>query len=444
MKRIENFFRLKENKTSFSIEITAGITTFMTMAYIIIVQPAVLSGQMFGLKTGMDLGAIMTATCLAAALATILMGLWANYPIAQAPGMGENFFFVFTVIPAAKEMGVENPWSTALGVVFIAGILFLILSLIHVRKLIISAISPSLKNGIAAGIGLFIAFIGLKNAGIITGDPGTLVKLNVTIPWKDLLVFSVGLFVMAALHARKIRGSIIWGILSGLFISLCLGKVSFSGIVAAPPSLKPTFLKLDLVGAISFKMWPYILLFLFMDIFDTIGTLIGVGEQAGFIRNNQLPRANRALLSDAVGTVAGAALGTSTVTSFIESATGVEHGGRTGLANMATALCFLLALFFSPLVKMIAFYAPITAPALVLVGTMMLSNVIKIDWKDYTEALPSFLILIGVPLTYSIADGLALGLICYPIIKLLAGKYKQIHPLCYFLCLIFIIRYVFL
>jgi adenine/guanine/hypoxanthine permease len=455
----ERFFRLSENQTTARTELLAGGTTFLTMAYIIFVQPAVLSGTMFGRPTGMDFGAITTATCLSAALATALMALYSRYPIAQAPGMGENFFFVFSAVPAAAAAGFANAWQVALGTVFISGVLFLLLSLAGLREVLFNSISPSLKNAIAAGIGLFIAFIGLQNAGLILKDPGTAVKLNAHFASPDLLVFFFGLLLTAVLHARRVRGSILWGILGAtalaVLFKLLLPAMGAGwaeaansvlaqrfqiakGIVAAPPSLAPTFCQLDLVHALSPKMLPFIFVFLFMLVFDAIGTLIGVCEQAGFIKDNRLPRARQAMLSDAVGTVAGAALGTSTVTSFIESAAGVEQGGRTGLTGLVVAGCFLLALFFSPLIATVGSYPPITAPALVIVGAMMLQNVTKIDWQDYSESIPAFLTLIGIPLSYSIADGLALGLISYPIIKLFSGKGRGVGWLTYVLAAVLI------
>jgi AGZA family xanthine/uracil permease-like MFS transporter len=458
----ERCFRLSENQTSVRTEILAGVTTFLTMAYIIVVQPAVLSGAMFGMKTGMDFGAVTTATCLAAALATVLMALLAHYPIAQAPGMGENFFFVFSAIPAATAAGFANGWQVALGTVFISGVLFLILSLVGLREMIFNAISPSMKNSIAAGIGLFIAFIGLQNAGVIVKDPGSAVKLNAHFASPDLIVFFVGLFTTAVLHARKVRGSILWGIVAATALAVGL-KLALSptvsplvadsmlakqfhlasSIIAAPPSLAPTFLQMDIVHALSPKMLPFVFVFLFMLTFDAIGTLVGVCEQSGFMRDNKLPRAKQAMVSDAVGTVAGAALGTSTVTSFIESASGVEQGGRTGLTGLVVAALFLLALFFSPLIAMIGSYPPITAPALVIVGAMMAQNVSKIDWKDYTESVPAFLTLIGIPLSYSIADGLALGFISYPVIKLFSGRGREVRWLTYILAVVLVWYFIF-
>ncbi len=418
------------------------------MAYIIFVQPAVLSGRMFGMETGMDFGAVMMATCLAGALATFIMGVYANYPIAQAPGMGENFFFVFSVIPAAGVLIAArgwqdtSPWQIALGVVLIAGILFLILSLLKVRQYLIDAISPSLKNGIAIGIGIFIAFIGLKNAGIVVASSGTLVKMTGSIATPPLLVFGIGFLVMVVLHVRQIRGAILWGIGAGLVTALLLKEVTFSGVVSTPPSLSPTLFKFDLIHALAVDLWPLIIIFLFMDVFDTIGTLIGVAEQAGFIKDNKLPRAGKALISDAVGTVAGAVMGTSTVTSFIESTAGVFQGGRTGFASVITAGCFILAIFFSPLVKMVANYPAITAPALVLVGAMMMGNVVKINWKDYTEAIPAFLTIIGIPLCFSIADGIAWGFISYPLIKLFSGRGREAGWVMYLVGGLFFLRYL--
>ena len=450
---LERIFRLTENQTTARTELLAGVTTFLTMAYIIVVQPAVLSGVMFNQPTGMDFGAIMTATCLSAALATAIMALYARYPIAQAPGMGENFFFVFSAIPAATAAGFTNGWQVALGAVFISGVLFLILSLVGLRELIFNAISPSLKNGIAAGIGLFIAFIGLQNAGLIVKDPGTAVKLNAHFTSPDLIVFFTGLLVTAVLFARKVRGSILWGIASATaltaILKLVLPKMLMQrfdfakGLVSAPPSLAPTFLKMDLIHALSPAMLPFVFVFLFMLTFDAIGTLIGVCEQAGFMRDNKLPRAKQAMVSDAVGTVAGAGLGTSTVTSFIESAAGVEQGGRTGLTGLVVAALFLLALFFSPLIAMIGSYPPITAPALVMVGAMMIRNVTKIDWNDATESVPAFLTLIGIPLSYSIADGLALGFISFPVIKLLSGHGREVGWLTYLLAAVLVLYFIF-
>jgi AGZA family xanthine/uracil permease-like MFS transporter len=457
------FFNLAENHTTVRTEVLAGATTFLTMAYIIVVQPAVMSGRMFGFETGMDFGAVTTATCLAAALATALMALLARYPIAQAPGMGENFFFVFSAIPTAAAAGFSNSWQVALGCVFFSGILFLILSLVGLREMIFNTLSPSLRNGIAGGIGLFIAFIGLQNTGLIVKDPGSAVKLNPHFNSPDLIVFFTGLFATAVLLTRKVRGAILWGIVAATFLAIVLkGTLSpdaspqvaqsllikqftlAHSVVSLPPSLGPTFLQMDLRHALSLSMLPCVLVFLFMLTFDALGTLIGVSEQAGFMRDNRLPRARQAMVSDAVGTVAGAALGTSTVTSFIESTAGVEQGGRTGLAGLVVAGFFLLALFFSPLIAMIGSYPPLTAPALVIVGAMMLQNVAKIEWKDPSESVPAFLTLIGIPLSYSIADGLALGFISYPVIKILSGRGREAGWLSRGLAALLVLYFIFI
>ncbi|HEY8240446.1 MAG TPA: NCS2 family permease [Kiritimatiellia bacterium] len=449
---LDKTFRLSESGTTPRTEVLAGVTTFLTMAYIIFVQPAVLSGAMFGMQTGMDFHAVMAATCVSAAIATLVMGLYAKYPIALAPGMGENFFFVFSAIPAAAAAGYANGWQVALGSVFVSGVLFLALSFFGLREAVINSLSPSMKNGIAVGIGLFIAFIGLRNTNLIVPDPGTAVKLNTHLFSPDILVFFTGLLVAATLHARKVRGSLLLGIAAATLLAVALKFALASSasklvtesmlmtrftlatsLVAPPPSLAPTLFKMDIAGALSPAMWPFTLIFLFMVLFDTVGTLVGVGEQGGFIKDNKLPRARQALLSDAIGTAVGAAAGTSTVTSYIESATGIEAGGRTGLVNVVVAALFLLALFFSPIVAMIGSYAPITAPALVLVGAMMIRNVQKIDWDDYTESVPAFLVMIGIPLSYSIADGLALGFIAYPVLKFLTGRGREAGWLLYLL-----------
>jgi AGZA family xanthine/uracil permease-like MFS transporter len=367
--------------------------------------------------------------------------------------MGENFFFVFSAIPAATAAGFTNGWQVALGAVFISGVGFLILSLVGLRELIFNAVSPSLKNGIATGIGLFIAFIGLQNAGLIVKDPGTAVKLNAHFASPDLIVFFTGLLITAVLFARKVRGFILWGIAAATALTavlkivlpqMLMQRFEFAkGLVSAPPLLAPTFLKMDIIHALSPAMLPFVFVFLFMLTFDAIGTLIGVCEQAGFMRDNKLPRAKQAMVSDAVGTVAGAGLGTSTVTSFIESAAGVEQGGRTGLTGLVVAALFLLALFFSPVIAMVGSYPPITAPALVMVGAMMIRNVTKIDWNDATESVPAFLTMIGIPLSYSIADGLALGFISFPIIKLLSGRSREIGWLTYLLAVVLVLYFIF-
>jgi len=464
---LERLFHLRENGTTTRIEVLAGITTFLTMSYIIFVQPAVLSGTMFSSPTGMDFGAVTTATCLAAALASAIMGLYAKYPIAQAPGMGENFFFVFSAIPVAAAAGSAVPWATALGAVFVSGVLFVILSLAGARKALMDSLSPSMKHAIAGGIGLFVAFIGLQSGGLITKDPGTAVRLNADLAWPDLAVFASGLLVSAGLHARRVRGAILWGILFAGALAVIL-KLALSGmpgtlagspslqesalmnqfrladrVLSAPPSLAPTFFQMDVAGALSLAMLPIVLVFLFMVFFDTVGTLVAVAQQAGLMKDNKLPRARQAFLSDATATVAGACLGTSTVTSYIESATGVEQGGRTGLTAVTVAGLFLLAPFFAPVISMLGGYAPITAPALVLVGAMMMRNIRMLDWDDYTELVPAFLILIGIPLSYSISDGLALGFLSYPLIKLIGGRARDVRVASWIIAALVLLYFLF-
>ena len=467
MSAFDRFFRLTENNTSVRTELVAGATTFVTMVYIIFVQPAVLSGSMLGSPTGMDFGAVTTATCLAAALGTAIMGLAARYPIALAPGMGQNFFFVLTAIPVAAAAGASEPWAAALGAVFVAGVIFVVISLVGVRKKLLDAVSPNMKHGIAVGIGLFIAFIGLRNAQLVLVNPGTGVAMNPHMASPDVIVFLVGFLVAAVLHARRVTGSIMGGIGSALAVAVLLKSLlpllpegiagsplvaesllvtqfaTAQGVLAMPPAIGPTFLHFDLATAISATMIPIVIIFVFMDVFDTMGTLIGVGEQAGLMKDGKLPRVERAMLADAFGTVAGAALGTSTVTSYIESAAGVEHGGRTGLTALTVAVLFLVALFFYPVVAMVGSYPPITAPALVLVGAMMVRNVTRIEWGDYTEGVPAFLTMIGIPFFYSIADGIGLGLITYPVIKSLGGKAGEVRLGMWLLGIVLLLYFVF-
>lgn len=444
---MERIFHLKELGATPRTEILAGVTTFITMAYIIFVNPVILSGAGFG-ETGrefMDFGAVMVATCIAAAVATIFMGLIANYPIALAPAMGENA--VFASFIAAGMI----TWQQGLAAVLISGVVFFLLTFAKIREMVIDRMPESLKQAIAVGIGAFIAFLGLTGGGIVVKPDGP-VPVHLGDPanpavWTTL----VGLFLVGALMARKVRGGILWAIFGTTMLALLLGVTRYQGLVAMPPSLEPTFLKLTFRGLLTADGIVIIIIFLFMDVFDSIGTFIGIGEAGGFLRHGKFPRATRALCADATGTVAGAALGTSTVTSYIESAAGVAAGARTGLANIATGLLFLAALFFYPLAKMIGepyawgggFFHPITAPALIAVGCLMMGSVKKIPWDDMSEALPALLIILGIPLTYSIADGLALGLVAYPIIKLLSGKGREVPLLIYILAIVFIARYIF-
>lgn len=438
---IESWFHVRESGSSLRTEVLGGLTTFLTMVYIVFVNPAVLSGA------GMDFGAVMVATCLAAGIATWTMGLAANYPIAMAPGMGENFFFLTVVV------GMQVPWRIALAAVFVSGIVFVLMNLFRLREMLIHAVPTCLKHSIAAGIGLFIALIGLRNGGILLNDAGQghFVMGDLTHP--ATLIALAGLTLTVAAMARGIRGAVLLGILFTTVLAWGGGLVEWQGLVAMPPSLAPTFLQLDLSGLLTLEMLPVIFIFLFMAVFDAVGTLIGIGEQGGFMRDGKLPRAGRALTADATGTVVGSLLGTPTVTAYIESATGVQAGARTGLANMVTGSLFFLALFFSPLARMIGggietepgvFVNPMTAPALIIVGSLMARSVAKIPWDDMTESFPAFLVLAGIPLFWSIADGIAFGFIAYPLLKLLTGRHREVSTLVYIVGGLMTLRYIFL
>jgi AGZA family xanthine/uracil permease-like MFS transporter len=437
---IERLFHLQESGTTVRAEVLGGVTTFMTMVYIVFVNPAVLS------QAGMDFGAVMTATCISAAVATWVMGLAANYPIALAPGMGENFFFLSVVL----GMGIS--WEVALAAVFVSGVFFFLLTFLRIRQLIIDAVPASLKQAIAAGIGLWIAFIGLTGAGIVAPaeQPGPVHLGDLSRP--ATLVACAGLLLTVVLLARRVTGAVLWGILFATSLAWGGGLIRWQGLLAPPPSLAPTLLAFDLPGLLDVAMIPVVVIFLYMAVFDAIGTLIGISEQAGFLRDGKLPRATPALMADASGTIAGSVLGTSTVTAYIESATGVEAGARTGLANMVTGTLFMLALFFSPVVRMVgggvpveggAVLQPMTSPALIVVGALMASNIRRIPWTELTEAFPAFLVIVGIPFSWSIADGIAFGFILYPILKLLTGRRREASPLVYALGALFVLRYLF-
>ncbi|HNV87123.1 MAG TPA: NCS2 family permease [Candidatus Omnitrophota bacterium] len=441
---LEKLFRLSENQTTVRREFIAGLTTFLTMAYIIFVQPTVLSQDFTGNPTGLDFGAILLATCLASALGCALMGLYAGYPIALAPGMGENFFFI-SVIMALTALGLPHPWRIALGIVFFAGVLFVILSFFGARQAVIDTLSPAMKNAIAVGIGLLIAFIGLKNSGIIVANAVTGVSLTPHLFSRDIAIFFFGLGVTTAFQAYRIRGAIVWGILAGLLLALILGEISWSGKILGLPEIKQNAIfEMDLRNALLPACIPFIIVFLFMDFFDTTGTLIAVAKQAGIMKNNEMPRAKQALLADALAGVGGACFGTSTITSYIESAAGVQQGGRTGLTALTAGGFFILAIFFSPLIGLVGQHLAITAPALVIVGILMAQNIKEIDWDDLSESIPSFLIILGIPLTYSIADGIALGLLAYPAIKILCGKSKDVKWPMYLVALLLIAYFLFI
>lgn len=438
---LEKYFTLAALGTNIRTEVIAGVTTFMTMAYIIFVNPAMISA------TGMDFGAAMMATCLSAAFATIMMGVYVNYPIALAPGMGENAFFTYTVC-----LGMGVPWRVALGCVFIEGLIFIALTLTKMRQALMDAIPESLRHAVVCGIGLLIAFVGLKDAGLIVAHPATLVSLGDVMSRPALLSLG-GLVFTGALLARNVKGAILWGLLATALAGMPLGLVKYQGLVAAPPSMMPTFMQMDIAGAMKMGLLSIILVFLFMDVFDTVGTLAGVGELGGFIKNGKFPRVGEAMLTDAVGTCAGAAFGTPVVTSFIESASGIACGGRSGLTSVVTGLLFVVAVFFSPLIKMIGggceaakgvLLHPVTAPSLIIVGSMMLLPITKISWRDYTESIPAFLIIILMPLTFSIATAIALGFIIFAAVKLVAGRGREVPWLIYVCAALFVARFVYL
>jgi len=435
---LERRFKLRENGTTVRTELLGGAATFMTMSYIIFVQPAVLS------LAGMDRGAVMTATCLASALATLLTGLLARYPIAQAPAMGHNIFFAVIV---CGTMGYT--WQVALGANFISGCIFIVLALCGVWGTVVEAVPTALKFGIAVGIGLLISLVGLEFGGIVVDTPGVLVGLG-DLGSRPVLLVLFGLALTLVLMVRKVPGAIFLGILATAAAGIPLGIVRYHGLLAPVPSLAPTFLQLDIAGALESGLLSVIFIFFFLDVFDAVGTLIGIGGAGGFLKEGRLPRTNQAMMADAVGTVGGVILGTSTVSSYIESVTGIAQGARTGLANVMTAILFLAALFFSPVAEMISgdfLYQgttlhPVIAPALIIVGFMMMKGVTRIDWEDLTEAVPSFLTIIIMPLTMSITEGISFGFISYALLKLASGKGRRVHWLIYFFAALFVLRYV--
>lgn len=426
---IDRYFGLTANGTNVKTEALAGLTTFLTMAYIIFVNPSILA------KAGMDQGAVFVATCIAAAVCSIVMGLYANYPIALAPGMGLNAFFAFTVVLTYKYT-----WQQALGAVFLSGVLFFILSVTGLREYIINQIPRNLKYAIGAGVGLFLGIIALENAGIIVDHPATLVTLgNLNVPAPLLCL--LGFILIVALHARGIHGATLIGILIVGLIGLPLGLSKFTGIVSMPPSLAPTFLALDFSRTFELSFLIVVFSILMIDVFDNAGTLIAVTEKAGFVdKNGNVPRMKQALISDSFAAMFGASIGTSTTTSYIESAAGVEAGGRTGLTAVFVGILFLFALFFSPLAGLIPAYA--SAAALLFVACVMASLMANMDWEDITESAPAVIAAITMPLTYSIATGIGLGFITYALIKLIAGRYKDVSIAVGALALIFAIKLI--
>jgi AGZA family xanthine/uracil permease-like MFS transporter len=431
---VESFFRLKEHNTTVKTEVLAGITTFMTMAYILAVNPGMLSA------TGMDAGGVFTATVVSSMIATLIMALYAKYPFALAPGMGLNAFFAFTVVlgPMGKS------WQFALTAVLIEGIIFILLSFVKAREAIFDSIPMNLKHAVSVGIGLFIAIIGLSGAGIVVPGNGTVLALG-DLTSGPVAVALFGILVTGVLLAKNVSGAILIGIIASTLIGIPLGVTMIPegfSILSLPPSLAPVAFKfVGMEEILSMEMLVVVFTFLFVDIFDTVGTLAGVSSKAGFLdKDGKLPRVGKALMADAVGTVAGACLGTSTVTTYVESAAGVAGGGRTGLTSLATAGMFALALFFAPLFTMIP--AAATGPALVIVGLFMMSPIKKIDFEDFTEAIPAFLTIVMMPFAYSIADGIVFGMVSYVILKALTGRTKEISKVMWLLAVLFVLKFV--
>lgn len=432
---MEKYFKLKENKTDAKTEILAGITTFMTMVYILAVNPGMLS------ETGMDFGGVFTATALSAGVATLIMALYAKYPFALAPGMGLNAFFTYSVC-----IGMKQSWQFALTAVLVEGIIFILLSLLKVREAIFDLIPLSLKKAVSAGIGLFIALVGLKNAGIIVANEGTTIGLG-DLTANASIVALLGLIVIAILYARNVKGALLIGIIIATIIGIPLGVTTLPEgfkIFSLPPSLKDVAFKFVPFSEIMTKdFWIIVVTFLFVDIFDTVGTLAGVASKSGMLdKEGKLPRVSRALTADAVGTIFGACMGTSTVTTFVESSAGVAAGGRTGLTSVTTGIMFILALFIAPLFAIIP--AAATAPVLVVVGVFMMSAVMEINWHDLTEAVPAFLTIAMMPFAYSIAEGIVFGIVSYTLIKTFTGKTKDVSALMWVLSVLFVLREIFL
>ncbi|MDP1656136.1 MAG: NCS2 family permease [Hylemonella sp.] len=428
---LERYFQLSAHGTTVKTELLAGLTTFLTMAYIIFVNPDILSAA------GMPKDSVFVATCLAAAIGSAIMGLYANYPIALAPGMGLNAYFAFAVV---KGMGFT--WQAALGAVFISGLLFILVSLFRVREAIVNAIPRSLKFAISAGIGLFLAIIGLKNAGLIVAHPSTLVTLG-NLHQPAPVLAALGFLLIVALAWRKVPGAIIISILAVTVTSIAMGLTPFNGIVAAPPSIAPTFLQMDIAGALNAGLLTVIMTFFLVELFDASGTLIGVAHRAGLLdKDGKLPNLKKALLADSTAITAGAALGTSSTTAYIESAAGTAAGGRTGLTAVTVAVLFLVALVFAPLAGTVPAFA--TAPALCYVAVLMLRGLAEIEWDDLTEAAPAAITAITMPFTFSIAHGIAFGFISYAAIKLLAGRVKELPPTVAVIAVVFVLKFAFL
>jgi AGZA family xanthine/uracil permease-like MFS transporter len=428
---LEKIFNLKTNNTSLKREILAGITTFVTMSYIIFVNPQMMA------ESGMDYGASFVGTCIAASLACFFMGLYANWPVGLAPGMGLNAFFTYTVVG-----GMGYPWEIALGAVFWSGILFTIMSITPLRKWMLEGIPLNLRIAMGSGVGLFIGLIGLKSGGIISGNDATLLSLG-DLTEESTLLSILGFLIIAILSMRKVSGSIIIGILTITSISIFSGLVKFKGIISLPPDPLPVFLKLDIIGAFDVAMISVIISFLFVNFFDTTGTLLGVANRAKLVKKTgEIQNLDKAIKADSTSSILGSFFGCAPVTSYVESSAGIEIGGRTGLTAVVTGFAFLLSIFLSPLSEMVPPYA--TAGVLIYVAILMLSDVERLDWSDSSEILPSLIIIIMIPLTFSIANGIALGFITYTLIKLTSNRHKEISTSAWFLTLIFLAKFIFL
>ena len=428
---LEKIFNLKTNNTSLKREILAGMTTFVTMSYIIFVNPQMMA------ESGMDYGASFVGTCIAASLACFFMGLYANWPVGLAPGMGLNAFFTYTVVG-----GMGYPWEIALGAVFWSGILFTIMSITPLRKWMLEGIPLNLRIAMGSGVGLFIGLIGLKSGGIISGNDATLLSLG-DLTEESTLLSILGFLIIAILSMRKVSGSIIIGILTITSISIFSGLVKFKGIISLPPDPLPVFLKLDIIGAFDVAMISVIISFLFVNFFDTTGTLLGVANRAKLVKKTgEIQNLDKAIKADSTSSILGSFFGCAPVTSYVESSAGIEIGGRTGLTAVVTGFAFLLSIFLSPLSEMVPPYA--TAGVLIYVAIIMLSDVERLDWSDSTEILPSLIIIIMIPLTFSIANGIALGFITYTLIKLTSNRHREISPSAWFLTLIFLAKFIFL
>ncbi|WP_249597668.1 NCS2 family permease [Peribacillus frigoritolerans] len=425
---MEKFFSLKENGTDVRTEVMAGVTTFLTMVYILIVNPALLS------SIGIPFEQVFMATVISAVIGTLIMGLVAKYPIAIAPGMGLNAYF-------ASVVGAQGlSYQTVFGTVFIAGLLFLLISVTSLRKMIIDAIPDSLKYGITSGIGLFIAFIGLKNAGIVVPNESTMVTLG-DLHQPGTVLALAGLFITLIFMARNIKGAIFIGMIVTAIIGYFIGLLNFDGVLSVPPT--PVFFDIDIAGVFTNSLYSIVFAFLLVTIFDTTGTLIGVTEQAGLTKDGKIPRAKKAFLGDAIATTVGSMFGTSPSTAYVESSTGVAAGGRTGLTATVVAILFAVSIFFSPLISAISSVQAITAPVLIIVGCFMMEGLAKVNWKIFDEAFPAFAIILTMPLTSSISTGIAIGFITYPLMKVFSGKGKSVHPLIYIFGLIFLVQLIF-